>query len=101
MAGFVRSYEGKTHDPQKAHRIMKCFSADKVPVLVRLAQQFCVCHRSLSSLPAPTFPNRAFAPRPTALGRVIMGVDWLNMSKTVYALLVVNSLPSRIHHLHS
>src|SRR6266403_3422751 len=32
MSGFVRSYEGKTHDPQAAHRIMKCFSPQKLPV---------------------------------------------------------------------
>ncbi len=98
MTGFVHSYEGKTHDSQKAHRIMKCFSADKVPVLVRLAQQFCVCDRWFSSVPGPTFPNRAFAHGATSVGRVDMGVDWLNMSKTVYELLAENNLDSRIYY---
>src|SRR5579859_6792255 len=60
MSGFVRSYEGKTGNPAAAARIMKCFDPTKLPVLTRLAQQFCVCDRWFSSLPGPTFPNRAF-----------------------------------------
>jgi len=42
MDGLVRSCEGKTGNPQAAHRIMKCFSPQNLPVLTRLAQQFCV-----------------------------------------------------------
>jgi phospholipase C len=37
MTGFVLSYEGKTHSSPDAHRIMKCFAPDKVPVLTELA----------------------------------------------------------------
>jgi hypothetical protein len=42
MSGFVRSYEGKTGNPQAAHRIMKCFSAQNAgadqtgPAILRL-----------------------------------------------------------------
>src|SRR5215831_20826779 len=40
MNGFVLSYEGKTHHPSSAQRIMRCFSPDKIPVLTQLARQF-------------------------------------------------------------
>jgi phospholipase C len=98
MGGFVQSYEGKTNNPQDAHRIMKCFSPDRLPTLVSLAQQFAVCDRWFSSVPGPTFPNRAYAHGATSVGRVDMGVDWLNMSKTLYELLAENNLDSRIYY---
>ncbi len=98
MNGFVLSYEGKTHNPPNAHRIMKCFSPSKVPILTTLARQFAVCDRWFSSIPGPTFPNRAFAHGSTSIGRVDMGVDWLGMSKTIYELLQENSVDSRIYY---
>jgi phospholipase C len=98
MNGFVLSYEGKTHNSSNAHRIMKCFSPDKVPVLTQLAQQFAVCDRWFSSIPGPTFPNRAFAHGATSIGRVDMGVNWLGMSKTIYELFSENNLDSRIYY---
>ena len=98
MSGFVRSYEGKNLGPQDAHRIMKCFPPDRLPTLVSLAQQFCVCDRWFSSVPGPTFPNRAYAHGATSVGRVDMGVDWLDMSKTLYELLAENNLDSRIYY---
>ena len=98
MNGFVISYEGKTHNSGDAHRIMRCFAPDKVPVLVQLARQFAVCNRWFSSVPGPTFPNRAFAHGATSIGRVDMGVDWLGMSKTIYELLAENSVDSRIYY---
>jgi phospholipase C len=96
MNGFVLSYEGKTHNSSNAHRIMKCFKPEKVPVLTQLARQFAVCDRWFSSIPGPTFPNRAFAHGSTSIGRVDMGVDWHNMSKTIYELLAENNVDSRI-----
>ena len=98
MNGFVLSYEGKTHNPPNAHRIMKCFSPGKVPILTTLARQFAVCDRWFSSIPGPTFPNRAFAHGSTSIGRVDMGIDWLAMSKTIYELLQENSVDSRIYY---
>jgi phospholipase C len=96
MDGFILSYEGKTHNPSNAQRIMRCFAPDKVPVLTQLARQFAVCDRWFSSIPGPTFPNRAFAHGSTSIGRVDMGVDWLGMSKTIYELLAENNVDSRI-----
>jgi phospholipase C len=98
MSGFILSYEGKTHNSNDAHRIMRCFAPDKVPVLVQLARQFAVCDRWFSSVPGPTFPNRAFIHGATSIGRVDMGIDWLNMSKTIYELLAENKVDSRIYY---
>jgi phospholipase C len=98
MSGFVTSYEGKGLSPDKAHAIMKCFAPKKVPVLTQLAQQFAVCDRWFSSVPGPTFPNRAFAHGATSVGRVDMGVNWLNMSKTIYELLQENGVDSRVYY---
>jgi phospholipase C len=100
MSGFVRSYEGKTGagNPQAAHRIMKCFSPQKLPVLTNLAQQFCVCDRWFSSLPGPTFPNRAFMHAATSIGRVDMGIDWRSLSPTIYERLAEHKLDSVIYY---
>jgi phospholipase C len=98
MTGFVRSYEGKVKDPQAAHRIMKCFSPQNLPVLTRLAQQFCVCDRWFSSVPGPTFPNRAFMHAATSLGRVDMGIDWRHLSTTIYERLAQNHLDSVLYY---
>jgi phospholipase C len=98
MTGFVHSYEGKSLKPQDAHRIMKCFSPQTLPVLTKLAQQFCVCDRWFSSIPGPTFPNRAFMHGATSMGRVDMGIDWRNMSTTIYERLAQNKLDSVIYY---
>jgi phospholipase C len=100
MSGFVQSYEGKTGagNPNAAHRIMKCFAPEKLPVLTRLAQQFCVCDRWFASIPGPTFPNRAFMHAATSIGRVDMGIDWRNLTTTIYERLAANKLDSVIYY---
>jgi len=98
MNGFVRSYEGKTGNPKDAHRIMKCFSPKTLPVLTTLAQQFCVCDRWFSSVPGPTFPNRAFMHAATSIGRVDMSIDWRNLTTTIYERLAENKLDSVIYY---
>lgn len=98
MSGFVQSYEGKTGDAQAAHRIMRCFSPQRLRVLTRLAQQFCLCNQWFSSLPGPTFPNRAFAHAATSMGRVDMSLDWRHLSPTVYERLADNDLDSVIYY---
>ena len=98
MSGFVRSYEGKTGNPNDAHRIMKCFSPQTLPVLTTLARQFCVFDRWFSSIPGPTFPNRAFMHAATSIGRVDMGIDWRNLSTTIYERLAQNKLDSVIYY---
>lgn len=98
MSGFVRSYEARTGNPQAAHRIMRCFSPQKLPVLTTLAQQFCVCDHWFASVPGPTFPNRAFAHAATSMGRVDMGIDWRNLTKTIYERLAEYNLSSVIYY---
>jgi phospholipase C len=98
MDGFVRSYEEKTRDPQAARRIMKCFSPEKLPVLTSLAQQFAICDRWFTSVPGPTFPNRAFAHAATSMGRVDMGVDWSQMPRTIYERLGEHGLTAKIYY---
>jgi len=98
MTGFVRSYEGKTSNTPAASRIMKCFVPSRLPVLTQLAQQFCICDHWFSSLPGPTFPNRAFVHAATSLGRVDMNPDWRNLSPTIYERLKQHDLDSVIYY---
>lgn len=98
MSGFVRSYEGKNVTPPDAHRIMKCFAPEKLPILVTLAQQFCVCDHWFSSVPGPTFPNRAFIHAATSVGRVDMGFDWGDLTTTVYERLAQNKQDAVIYY---
>ena len=98
MSGFVRSYEGKTGDPADAHRIMRCFSPGSLPVLTSLAKQFCVCNRWFSSVPGPTFPNRAFVHGATSIGHVDMRIDWHDMTTTIYERLAQNKVDSVIYY---
>jgi phospholipase C len=47
---------------------MKCFSAENLPVLSRLASEYAVCDAWFSSVPGPTWPNRFFAHAATSRG---------------------------------
>jgi phospholipase C len=57
-SGFVTNYSHFDHD--NPAEIMKCYSADQLPVLTTLAREFAVCDRWYSSMPGPTWPNRFF-----------------------------------------
>ncbi|HXN98138.1 MAG TPA: alkaline phosphatase family protein [Candidatus Acidoferrales bacterium] len=98
-AGFVKDYGSITNNVEASHHIMKCFSAANLPILSTLAQQFCVCDRWFSSVPGPTFPNRAFAHAATSIGRVDMSpVGYVGISKTIYELLDENAIGARIYY---
>jgi phospholipase C len=57
-AGFIQNYlDDGASDPD---RIMRCFTADQLPVLTTLAREFAICDQWFSSLPGPTWPNRFF-----------------------------------------
>jgi phospholipase C len=58
-SGFVASYAASTGS-RSPGEIMKCFSADQLPVLNALAQEFVVCDNWHASMPGPTWPNRMF-----------------------------------------
>jgi phospholipase C len=99
MTGFVKNYRLHTKHVGKSHNIMKCFSKAKLPVLSALAQQFCLCDNWFSSVPGPTFPNRAFAHAATSIGRVDMSpIGYVGISKTIYELLDENGISARIYY---
>jgi phospholipase C len=99
MTGFVKNYGLKTKNLANSHRIMKCFAPGKIPVLTALAQQFCVCDNWFSSVPGPTFPNRAYAHAATSIGRVDMSpIGYVGISKTIYELLDENGISARIYY---
>lgn len=99
MTGFIRSYsQDHTHDVNKSHRIMKCFSPDKLPVLTTLARQYANCDRWFSSVPGPTLPNRSFMHAATSIGRVDMNPIWADESTTIYELLEKFGVDSKIYY---
>ncbi|MGB2678053.1 MAG: alkaline phosphatase family protein [Candidatus Acidiferrum sp.] len=61
MRGFVKDYAAVSNDPTKGPNIMKCFTAQTLPVLSTLAKQYAVCDHWFSSVPGSTIPNRLFA----------------------------------------
>jgi phospholipase C len=96
--GFVKAYGTKVNnDPQRAMRVMKCFSPDRVPVITALAQQFAVCERWFSSLPGPTLPNRAFAHAGTSNSHVDMSPTAYINVRSVYQALDEQGVPSRVY----
>lgn len=78
LAGFVDNYANQANvetDPAlKAAAladlgtVMACFTADQVPVISTLAQEFAVCDSWFSALPGPTWPNRFFLHAATSGG---------------------------------
>jgi phospholipase C len=95
MQGFIRSYESYADDDAPA--IMKCFSADAVPVLTTLAREYGVCNRWFSSIPGPTLPNRLFAHAGTSKGRLDLSAEELNISPTIFEVLDCADVSSTIY----
>ncbi|MFN0215444.1 MAG: alkaline phosphatase family protein [Saprospiraceae bacterium] len=64
--GFVANYatvaDEEIPPPTAPHYgdIMKCFTAEQIPILSQLAKEFAVCTRWHCSIPGPTWPNRFF-----------------------------------------
>jgi phospholipase C len=72
MGGFVRNYTATFQEKKQRGRVPQGFvfdptlvigyqTATDVPVYDYLAQEFCVCDRWFSSVPAATWPNRLYA----------------------------------------
>jgi phospholipase C len=57
---------GKGEDPLQ--EVMEVFTADQLPAIHTLAQEFCVCDHWFSELPGPTEPNRLFTHAGTSTG---------------------------------
>jgi phospholipase C len=58
-SGFVASYAA-TGGSAAPGEVMKCYTADQLPVLNALAREFVICDNWHSPLPGPTWPNRMF-----------------------------------------
>jgi len=54
MQGFVQDYALVSNHVEQGANVMKCFTADTLPVLSTLAQQYAVCDHWYSSVPGPT-----------------------------------------------
>jgi phospholipase C len=70
-SGFVASYAeacATANQQGNAGEILRCYSADQLPVLNTLAQEFAVCDRWHASMPGPTWPNRMFVHAASSAG---------------------------------
>ena len=98
MSGFVADYQKMCGgNLSKSRRIMKCFSAKRIPVITTLAQQYAICDHWFSSIPGPTLPNRSFAHAATSVGRLDMNPTWFDEAKTIYELLGESNVSSKIY----
>ena len=96
MTGFVRNYEGKTNNPQAAHRIMKCFSAEKLPVLTDWRSNFAFAIVDFLPCPAPRFPIAPSCTLPLPLA----GWTWESTGVTFHHhLRTPRPEPSGLRHL--
>ena len=88
MQGFVKNYYAQRRDVEHSHNVMYHFTADQLPVLTTLAQEFAVFNRWFASIPGPTLCNRAFAHYGTSFGHIGMEVFYANAKyKSVYERL--------------
>ena len=98
MSGFVKDYARMCNgNIGKSHRIMRCFTSKRAPVINTLAQAYAVCDHWFSSVPGPTLPNRSFAHAATSVGRLDMNPLWFEEGKTIYELLDESGIRSKIY----
>jgi phospholipase C len=98
MQGFVNDYARMCNgNVAKSHRIMRCFTSKRIPVITTLAQQYAICDHWFSSVPGPTLPNRSFAHAATSVGRLDMNPTWFDEGKTLYELLDESQVSSKIY----
>jgi phospholipase C len=98
MSGFVKAYGAMPGcNVSQSHNVMKCYSAEKIPILSTLATQYAICDAWFSSVPGPTLPNRSYAHAATSMGRLDMNPVWFNEAKTIYELLAESKVSSKIY----
>ena len=98
MDGFVRNYARQPGvKAGRAGDVMKCFAADKIPVLTTLAEEFALCDAWYSSVPGPTLPNRAFAHCASSNGSVDMNPLAFVRLPTIYESLFHHGVSSRVY----
>ena len=68
MSGFIGSYTHSTGSVEGGEGIMKCFSAEHVPVIANLSMEYGFFDGWFASVPGPTMVNRAYAGSATSHG---------------------------------
>lgn len=68
MSGFINSYTHSTGSVEGGEGIMKCFSAEHVPVIANLSMEYGFFDGWFASVPGPTMVNRAYAASATSHG---------------------------------
>lgn len=68
MNGFINSYTGPTGSVEGGEGIMKCFSAEHIPVMANLSMEYGFFDGWFASVPGPTMVNRAYAASSTSHG---------------------------------
>jgi len=63
-----RSRAAAAGAPDPLQEVMQVFTAEQLPAIHALAQEFCVCDRWHSEVPGPTEPNRLFMHAATSAG---------------------------------
>jgi phospholipase C len=58
--GFVSNFAVAAKSPSPGD-VMRCYTPERLPVLMALAKEFAVCDSWFCSMPGPTWPNRFFA----------------------------------------
>src|SRR5258708_38328376 len=99
MQGFIKSYFQVQQNVQHSQKIMYYFPPDKLPVLTGLATQFAVFNGWFSSIPGPTFCNRAFAHYGTSFGQVGMNIfEWKGPYLSIYERVLLANRTARIYY---
>lgn len=68
MSGFISSYTHATGSLEGGEGIMKCFSAEHIPVIANLSMEYGFFDGYFASVPGPTMVNRAYAASSTSHG---------------------------------
>jgi phospholipase C len=99
MQGFIKSYFQMQQNVQHSQKIMYYFPPNKLPVLTGLATQFAVFNGWFSSIPGPTFCNRAFAHYGTSFGQVGMNIfEWKGPYLSIYERVLLAGRTARIYY---
>lgn len=97
MNGFVcNALANSGGNLELAKAVMECQSPRTVPVLSRLATDFCACTRWFSSIPGPTFPNRYFLHAATSTG-LVTDTRPEPVVRTIQATLAAHGLTWRVY----
>jgi phospholipase C len=93
--GFLRVHARRAGQ-ERAGDVMRCMTPDRVPVLARLALEYCVFDRWFASVPGATWPNRLFVHAATSAGTVDNVLGWYRLD-TVFHRMERAGIPWRVY----